>query len=188
MLMSTGRLKIGAAIVLLSPFVPMLFMGEEWGAATPFQYFTDHRDPELGRAVSEGRRSEFAAFGWAADEVPDPQDIATFERSRLCWDELARSPHAELLQWYRALIRIRRSTAVRRDPGGGRCRVRTRVDEQARWLTIRQGSVTIAVNLAETPATVAVPAGRLLLASEPGVRLRGAAVELPPDSVAVVEG
>jgi maltooligosyltrehalose trehalohydrolase len=76
-LISPGRLKIAAGLVLTSPFVPLLFQGEEWGASTPFQYFTDHEDPELGRAVSEGRRSEFSAFAWSAEEVPDPQDPAT---------------------------------------------------------------------------------------------------------------
>jgi maltooligosyltrehalose trehalohydrolase len=76
-LISPGRLKIAAGLVLTSPFVPLLFQGEEWGASTPFQYFTDHEDPKLGRAVSEGRRSEFSAFAWSAEEVPDPQDPAT---------------------------------------------------------------------------------------------------------------
>ena len=72
-LLSPGRLKIAAALVLTSPFVPMLFQGEEWGATTPFQYFTDHEDAELARAVSEGRRSEFAAFGGDPEEVPVPK-------------------------------------------------------------------------------------------------------------------
>ena len=86
-LMSDGRLRVAAALLLTSPFVPLLFQGEEWGATTPFQYFTDHTDPELGRAVSEGRRREFAAFGWDPQAVPDPQDPATFERSKLDWTE-----------------------------------------------------------------------------------------------------
>src|SRR5262249_5870212 len=101
MLMSVGRLKVAAALVLCAPFVPMLFQGEEWGAGTPFQYFTDHHDPDLGRAVSEGRRNEFAAFGWRAEDVPDPQDAATFERSKLDWAELDKDPHADVLAWYR---------------------------------------------------------------------------------------
>ncbi|MGZ3678250.1 MAG: malto-oligosyltrehalose trehalohydrolase, partial [Ktedonobacterales bacterium] len=72
-LLSPRRLKVAAALVLTAPFVPMLFQGEEWGATTPFQYFTDHQDANLARAVSEGRRNEFAAFGWNPDDVPDPQ-------------------------------------------------------------------------------------------------------------------
>ena len=89
---NSGRLKIAAALVLTSPFIPLLFQGEEWGASTPFQYFTDHDDPELGRAVREGRRVEFAGFGWAPEAIPDPQDPATFARSKLDWQERARSP------------------------------------------------------------------------------------------------
>jgi maltooligosyltrehalose trehalohydrolase len=100
--------RLAATLVLQSPFVPLLFMGEEWGASTPFQYFTDHDDPELARAVSAGRRREFEAFGWAPSDVPDPQDPATFERSKLRWEEIAEPPHRDLLDWYREFIRLRR--------------------------------------------------------------------------------
>ena len=85
----------------------MLFQGEEWGASAPFQYFTDHIDAELGRLVSEGRRREFAAFGWKPEDVPDPQDPATFERSILDWAELDKEPHAGLLEWHQELDRPR---------------------------------------------------------------------------------
>jgi maltooligosyltrehalose trehalohydrolase len=101
-------LKVGAALVLAGPFVPMLFMGEEWGASTPWQYFTDHEDTALADAVRKGRREEFRAFGWDPEQVPDPQDRATFERSRLRWDEVAEPRHADLLEWHRALIALRR--------------------------------------------------------------------------------
>src|SRR5439155_717104 len=83
--------------VLTSPFTPLVFQGEEWAASTPFQYFTDHADPELGRAVSEGRRREFEAFGWRSELIPDPQDRATFERSRLRWEEVDEHAHADML-------------------------------------------------------------------------------------------
>jgi maltooligosyltrehalose trehalohydrolase len=185
-LMSTGRLKIGAALVLLSPFVPMLFMGEEWGASTPFQYFTDHQDPELGRAVSEGRRSEFSSFGWKPDDVPDPQDEATFLRSKLDWDELGAPVHRELLEWHTALIALRRSE--RALTNGDRERVRVAYDEHARWLTLRRGAISVAVNLADSDRTVAVTGTELLLVSDPGVSLGEGAVRLPSDSVAVVKG
>ncbi len=93
-------LKVGAALVLLSPFVPMLFQGEEWGASTPFLYFTDHQDPELGAAVREGRRREHPMEGGA--EVPDPQGLETFLRSKLDWSRArSREPHRSLLDWYR---------------------------------------------------------------------------------------
>ncbi len=82
-------LKVAAGLVLTAPFTPMLFMGEEWGARTPWQYFTDHPDPVLGRAVADGRRAEFAAHGWQPGQIPDPQDPATFARSKLDWSEAA---------------------------------------------------------------------------------------------------
>src|SRR5205085_1036747 len=98
--MSTGRLHIAAALVLGSPFVPLLFQGEEWGASTPFQYFTDHRDPELASSVTSGRHREFAGFG-GQDDVPDPQARETFERSKLRWDELEEEPYRSLLDCHR---------------------------------------------------------------------------------------
>ncbi len=92
-LTTPGRLRIAAALELCAPFVPLLFQGEEWGASTPFRYFTDHRDPVLGRAVRDGRRREFAPFGWKPDDVPDPQDPQTWRRSVLRWDELEEASH-----------------------------------------------------------------------------------------------
>ena len=139
-LMSVERLKAGAALVLLSPFVPMLFQGEEWGASTPFLYFTDHHDPELGRAVSEGRRREFASFGWRADDVPDPQAVETFERSKLDWDEREKPPHAELLDWHRSLIALRRLM-----PAGWPTAV-TAFDDDG-WIVVERGEWTIVVSL-----------------------------------------
>jgi maltooligosyltrehalose trehalohydrolase len=98
----------GAARTLLrAPFVPLVFMGEEWAASSPFQYFTDHGDDELARQVREGRRQEFAAFGWRPEQVPDPQDPRTFERSRLRWDELDQADHERMLAHYRSLIAAR---------------------------------------------------------------------------------
>ncbi len=107
-LMSLDRLKAGAAILLSSPFVPLLFQGEEWGATTPFPYFCDHQDPELARAVRDGRLRELAALGWTPNDPADPQAPKTFERARLDWSEFAREPHASVLAWYRSLIRLRR--------------------------------------------------------------------------------
>jgi maltooligosyltrehalose trehalohydrolase len=92
----------------LSPFVPMLFMGEEHGETAPFRYFVDHTDPDLLRAVREGRAAEFAAFGWEGD-VPDPGDEETFVRSRVQHDLTTRSPHREIRAAYRELLRLRRS-------------------------------------------------------------------------------
>ncbi len=109
-LITVDAAQEAAALVLRSPFVPLLFMGEEWAASTPFLYFADHDDPEIAAAVAEGRRRELEAFDWPADGVPDPGDPATFERSKLRWDELTRPGHEEMLAWYRSLIAERRRT------------------------------------------------------------------------------
>jgi maltooligosyltrehalose trehalohydrolase len=149
-LVSPGRLRIAAALLLTSPFVPMLFQGEEWAASTPFQYFTDHDDADLGMAVTEGRRAEFAQFGWDAAAVPDPQDPATFERSKLRWDDA----RGELLEWYRALIALRRS---RTDLTDGRLdRVRVDVDPDVRRLTFVRGGVEVRADLLADAVSVVV--------------------------------
>jgi maltooligosyltrehalose trehalohydrolase len=186
-LLSPGRLKIAAALVLTSPFVPLLFQGEEWGASTPFQYFTDHEDPELGRAVREGRRAEFAAFGWAPDEVPDPQEPATHLRSRLDWRELAGEPHASLLDWYRRVIRLRRQIPTLAD--GRIDQVHVRFDEAARWLTVERGPMIVACNLASRGQRVPIrreQSSEVLLTSDPMIEVKASGVALPPDSVVVL--
>lgn len=151
-LVPPDRLAAAAALALLSPFTPMLFMGEEWGAATPWQYFTDHQDPALAQAVREGRRRE---FGTADDvTVPDPQAPATVTDSTLDWSEPERPGHAALLAWYRTLLRLRREHAT--GPA------ETAFDEAARWFTLRRGRLLLAVNLADTPQPVPLPPGRPL--------------------------
>lgn len=99
-------LKLAAGITLLSPFVPLLFMGEEYGESAPFQYFTSHGDPVLVEAVRRGRRGEFAAFGWK-ETVPDPQDEQTFLRSHLNPELKSVEPHLTLYSFYQELILIR---------------------------------------------------------------------------------
>ena len=183
MLMSTNLLKVAAALVLLGPSVPMLFHGEEWGASTPFLYFTDHDDPELGTAVTEGRRREFAAFGWDPAEVPDPQDPETFYRSKLDWDERARAPHAELLDWHTRLIALRRSTPELRD--GRFDRVQVDVDEDARWLVLTHGPVTVACNLGDKAAKVPIPPGQVVLSSDDGSTVDGETAVLLPENALI---
>ena len=107
-LVPRGALKAAAALMLLAPHTPMIFMGEEYGETSPFQFFTDYGDPALQKAVAEGRRKEFEEFGW--EEVPDPQSPETFEHSKLHW-ELA-SEDNDLLQWYRELLRIRKEYVI----------------------------------------------------------------------------
>ena len=180
--------KVGAALVLTSPFVPMLFQGEEWAASSPFQYFTDHADPELGRAVREGRRGEFAAFGWDPDQVPDPQDPRTWLRSRLRWEERDRPEHREMEEWYRSLIRLRAERPDLRD--GALDRVEARADDEARTLLVRRGAALVVANLAAATRTVELPHGdarpRLVLASRDGVQVEAGRVELPPESAAIL--
>lgn len=193
-----GLLAAGAALVLTSPFTPMLFMGEEWGAGTPWQFFTDHTDPELAEAVRRGRRREFAAHGWSEGDVPDPQDPATRDRSCLDWSEPGRAPHAGLLEWHRTLLALRRALPELTDPD--LTAVSVDFDEAARWITVRRGEVRTAANLSDAPAEIPLggdvggnaDGGSELLAAfadadaevlppSPGVPLR-----LPPRSVAVL--
>jgi maltooligosyltrehalose trehalohydrolase len=104
-----GRLAAAAALVLLGPFTPMLFMGEEWGASTPWPFFSSHPEPELAEATRTGRIAEFSRMGWDPAVVPDPQDPATFASAKLDWSEPAEPDHARLLAWYRRLIELRRA-------------------------------------------------------------------------------
>ncbi|MGA8015340.1 MAG: malto-oligosyltrehalose trehalohydrolase [Candidatus Dormiibacterota bacterium] len=184
-LVGTDQLRIAALLLLTSPYVPLLFAGEEWGAGTPFLYFTDH-EPGLGARVTAGRRQEFAGFGWNPEEVPDPQAEGTFVQSRLCWPERDQGEHRSLLDWYRALIRLRRSIPDLGcgDPGASR----VDADVERDWLTVQRGGHVIAVNLGgewvEIPGS-ADPGGELLLATGPGVEVSGATLRLPPFSGAV---
>jgi malto-oligosyltrehalose trehalohydrolase len=184
--LSIDLLKVGAGLVLTAPFTPMLFMGEEWGARTPWQYFTDHPDAGLGRAVTAGRRAEFARHGWRADEVPDPQDESTFARSKLDWTEPAAGMHAELLAWYRAMIALRHQSPELADPRLHRVRVSW--DESGRWLMISRGKLRVAANLGQSDQRLPLgtASGSLLAASAAGVALDADAVLLPPSSFAVV--
>jgi maltooligosyltrehalose trehalohydrolase len=185
-----GLLRIAAGLVLTAPFTPMLFMGEEWGADTPWQYFTDHTDPFFAEAVSNGRRSEFARHGWSFAQVPDPQDKETFLRSKLDWGQLAREPYESLLGWYRSLLALRRSRPEFTDPRLDQARVS--YDEAARWVLVHRGALRVAANLGDGPVDVPLGSGAagpgvLLLGSDPGISVRPDAIGLPPASFAVVE-
>jgi maltooligosyltrehalose trehalohydrolase len=184
-LMSTGLLHIGAALVLTAPFTPMLFMGEEWGASTPWMYFTDHESPDVAEAVRTGRRSEFAAFGWDPVMVADPQDRQTFERSQLDWAELEKDPHSTVLAWHRALIELRRgSPDLSADVFGA---VSVQFDDAERWIVVRRGQIAVACNLAARRQQLPLPAPAtgVLLASAPGFVFNGATAEIDGESVAL---
>ena len=185
-LMSLGKLKIGAALVLTSPFLPMLFQGEEWGASTPFFYFTDYQELELANAVREGRCREFAAFGWKPEDTADPQARETLERSKLKWEEVSKSPHAEILDWHKRLIQLRRAEADLAD--GELTNVCCTFDEQEHWLVMKRGSISVVCNFSERPQRIPIGAGtgKILMASENAVRLSDGVAEMPPDSVLIV--
>lgn len=186
-LLTTGQLKIGAAIVLCSPFVPMLFQGEEWAASTPFLYFTDHQEPELADAVRNGRKSEFAAFGWDPDAIPDPQEKSTFNNSKLNWEEREQDQHKELLNWHRELIQLRRQLPELRD--GQMAKLTAACDEQERWLYFIRGDLAVVCNLAETAQNVPLPDAAnksILLASAEGVGPGDKGLAIPGHGVAIL--
>ena len=147
-ILDDAALAATAALVLLSPYTPMLFMGEEWGTRTPFQFFTDHEEDDLARSVSEGRVREFAGFGWDADEIPDPQAAATVEASRLRWSELDEAEHARVLAWYQAL------TTLRRNLDWSQRTAWPQVDEIDDVLMVTYDDIVVAANLSgqERPA------------------------------------
>jgi maltooligosyltrehalose trehalohydrolase len=179
------RQKIGAALVLTSPFVPLLFQGEDWAASSPFPYFADH-DGELAEAVRRGRLGEFAAFGWDPADVADPEDETTFHAAKLVWDERRSAAHADMLTWYRALLRLRVECP---ELATGHFGVTTAWDARRALLTTWRGSVLVAATLAADPVTVPFGEGapaRVLAASDPEVAVTGGALQLPGESVAVV--
>ncbi len=186
-LISPDRVKIGAGILLTSAYVPLLFQGEEWAASSPFQYFTSFSDKELGRAVSEGRRREFSSFGWKPDDVPDPQDLATFQRSQLRWEEIAARPHAEMLNWYKKLIALRHRIPSLSD--GQLEEIESHVSEPESWMRVHRGPVTVVASLSVRSRRIPLTAGRsrhVLLTSSPEIEISEGAIQVPPDSFVVL--
>lgn len=182
-----ARAKVATGIVLTAPFIPMLFQGEEFAASTPFQYFADHEDPEMAKAVSEGRKLEFAAFGWKSDEIPDPERQETFENSKLDWDEMDRGEHLEMLNWTRSLIHFRRSSVSLNDGDLGH--VKVHFSEEKRWLMMKRGAVLSACNLGTETVELENPDELpLILASKAEVEVTPSGIRLPPDSFALLSG
>lgn len=179
------RAKIAAAVVLLSPFVPMIFQGEEWACSAPFQYFADH-EPEMARLVSDGRKREFAAFGWNPDQIPDPELRETFERSKLNWEEASEPPHTAMREWYRALIHLRRSRPCLNhgEPGN----IQVACSERDKWLEFTRGSMTLCCNLGPIEHTFSARQGsQVVLASQEGINVRSGSIAVPPDAVVILE-
>jgi len=179
------RAKIAAAVVFFSPFIPMIFQGEEWAASSPFQYFANHGDPEMARLIAEGRRNEFAAFGWNPEQIPDPGSLETFEHSKLNWDEVKQGEHAEMLAWYRALIHLRRATPSLNNGEPGQ--TRALYSRQEMWISVERGNLTLHCNLSEVPLRVSVPEGsQVILNSRGQTPLHGGALMLEPNAAVII--
>ena len=179
------QLACAALLTLAGPFTPMLFQGEEWASSSPFQFFTSHPEPDLGRATAEGRIKEFERMGWDPSVVPDPQDPATFERSKLNWSETSGGRHARMLEVYRQLASLRRGRPELTDPSFAS--VSCTADEETRLFRMRRGDLEVVVNFGEDPAKVDLegPAD-LLFATGEGVSLAGAQLSLPAHAGALV--
>ncbi|MFJ6025957.1 malto-oligosyltrehalose trehalohydrolase [Pseudarthrobacter sp. NPDC092424] len=182
--LSYGQLAVAAVLTLTSPFTPMLFMGEEYGATTPWQFFTSHPEPELGRATAEGRIREFERMGWDPAVVPDPQDPETFRRSRLDWSEAETDDHARLLELYRSLTALRRQHPDL--AGGGFAETEVTYDDDAHWLRFRRGSVEVLLNFSDAKTRLDGAEGQVLLATDAGSGLDGDTAELAPWSAVIV--
>ncbi len=171
-----GQLSIAAVLTLAGPFTPMLFMGEEWGASTPWQFFTSHPEPELATAVAAGRHREFARMGWDADAIPNPQDQATFQRSKLDWSELDGGEHATLLDLYRRLIRVRRSVPELTDARFGS--LRAEFDDETGWFRLDRGHVSVVANFGEEDCALPAHTELILTTSGTPGRLEGQSVAI----------
>ena len=160
-------------------------MGEEFAASTPFLYFADHEDPEMAKLVAEGRKKEFAAFGWDESQIPNPEDKSTFLNSRLNWPEVEEGHHAEMLEWTRNLIHLRRSSISLND--GDRGHMKVTCNEDARWLRMDRFLVSIFVNLGTAPARFETgPDHRIAVASDPAATIEERCVTVPKDSIVIV--
>ncbi len=180
-------LRVGAMLLLTSPYTPMLWMGEEWAASTPWPFFTSHPEPELAQAVSQGRLAEFSSHGWDPSTMPDPQDPATYYSAVLKWSELSEPDHATLLALYRQLIRLRAATPDLSDPRLDMTDVQ--YNEAAHWVVIHRGNHRVVANLADDSQSVTLAgAGEIVLSTADGIRLAGDTLALPPHSAAIVQG
>jgi maltooligosyltrehalose trehalohydrolase len=191
--LSYDRLAVTAVLTLTAPGTPMLFMGEEWGASTPWQFFTSHPEPELAEATARGRKAEFAKMGWDESLVPDPNDPETFTRSKLDWDEAESGDHARLLDLYRRLARLRRERPDLTDPRRSRVGATAAEAIGGRVYELERGDARVLVNLSEVPWEVPLrrdEAGRaetVWLSTSAALAEEGEALVVPPDA-AVIAG
>jgi maltooligosyltrehalose trehalohydrolase len=176
--------KVSIGLLLTAPYIPMLFMGEEWATTAPFLYFADHEDEEMRRQVAEGRKKEFAAFGFEGD-VPDPEDRKTYEMSKLQWPEQGHGKHAEMLAWVKALIRLRRSRVCFND--GDMHHLEVFRDSERQTLILVRDEARVIMNLGEESQSFSLLAGETLeLVSRPDLPIIDERLDLPPMTLAVV--
>jgi maltooligosyltrehalose trehalohydrolase len=155
-------LKLAAGTVLLSPYIPLLFMGEEYSESARFQYFVSHGDAALIEAVRKGRKNEFAEFGWSGD-IPDPQSEATFLSSKLNWNLQSESQHRILWNFYRELLRLRREVSPLASLDKDTLEVKSFAEQRAlvarRWDASSEVLILCSFNQAPTDVNAQVPAG-----------------------------
>ena len=177
--------KVAIGLVLTAPFVPMLWMGEEFAASSPFLYFADHEEEEMRRLVSEGRKRDFAAFGWDESQIPDPEAPETFERSKLDWNETHEGEHGEMFEWVKSLIHLRRTCVDLNDGDFHHLQVNCTADEQG--LIMQRGSMRVLLQLGEEAMEVPLLEDESVsLASRPEIKAENGRVRLPKMSLAVL--
>jgi maltooligosyltrehalose trehalohydrolase len=169
------RLALAALSLLCAPFVPLLFMGEEYGEPAPFQFFSDHIDRKVAEATRVGRREEFAEFVQFAEDIPDPQDRETFERSKL-----TRERDPELERLYRELLGVRSEL-----PLGNVNRIE--FDERARWLRFGRGPFEVVCNFGSDRLQLLTRADRIRIATDRSTTLNDGRLDIPPLSGALIQ-
>lgn len=187
-LVDRDKLKIAATLLLTAPFVPMLFQGEEWGATSRFHYFTNFQDSELAEKVQEGRKNELAEFGWNSDNVPDPQEISTFEQCRVDWTEPDIAGHADILEWYQALIALRRNNPALQ--AGSVKEISFEYHENEKWFMYDRGDFLVVANMSENAQDAILPHPEnwsLVLSSNPEITILENEIQLSPFGVSILQ-
>ncbi len=189
-IVSPDLLKVGATLLLTSAFTPLLFMGEEWAASTPWPFFTSHPQPELAEVTAAGRIDEFADHGWDRVEVVNPQDPAAFTNAKLCWPERDQPGHAEILALYSHLLRLRRQHPDLADPRLDR--VGVDFDEEAQWVVVHRGAFEVLANLSEHAQPLPCASGEVIFGTWPGQEngqaAAGLQIMLPAHSACIIRG
>jgi maltooligosyltrehalose trehalohydrolase len=182
-LASAGLVRVGAALLLTSPFTPMLWMGEEWASLTRWPFFTSHPEQELGEMTGQGRLAEFADHGWDVTEVIDPQSPEAYRSAVLDWAEIQEPGHAEVLELYRDLIALRSAEPELAD--GDLTRVQVDYDEDERWAVVHRGGLRVVANFSAAPRSLPLGASTVLLATG-AYQLVDGTITLGGESAAIV--